>query len=115
MGSSQSSQAGSLKREKTAAEKAREVCPEVPQNVHCHLIRKTKAMDLYRNGIPLPFISYGGTSVLFLLIEMGIVMSVCDTVCAISFGQMLAIGTTEAIQKNKAVQEAYLGAEEDEQ
>ena len=41
---------------KTAAEKAREVCPEVPQNVHCHLIRKTKAMDLYRNGIPLPFI-----------------------------------------------------------
>lgn len=27
-------------------------------------------------GISLPFISYGGTSVLFLLIEMGLVMSV---------------------------------------
>ena len=41
---------------KTAAEKARENCSDVPANVHCHLIRKTKAMDLYRNGVPLPFI-----------------------------------------------------------
>ena len=50
-------------------------------------------------------------NVTILLVEhdMGLVMSVCDTVCAISFGQMLGIGTTEEIQKNKAVQEAYLG------
>ena len=41
---------------KTAADKAREICSDVPKNVHCHLIRKTKAMDLYRNGVPLPFI-----------------------------------------------------------
>jgi site-specific recombinase XerD len=41
---------------KTAADKARETCSDVPNNVHCHLIRKTKAMDLYRNGVPLPFI-----------------------------------------------------------
>ena len=27
-------------------------------------------------GQPLPFISYGGSSILFLLIEMGLVMSV---------------------------------------
>ncbi len=56
-----------------------------------------------------------GVTILLVEHDMGLVMSVCDTVCAISFGQMLAIGTTEAIQKNKAVQEAYLGAEEDEQ
>lgn len=41
---------------KTAAEKARESCDEVPKGVHCHMIRKTKAMDLYKNGVPLPFI-----------------------------------------------------------
>lgn len=41
---------------KTAASNARKICKDVPDNVHCHLIRKTKAMDLYKNGVPLPFI-----------------------------------------------------------
>ena len=55
-----------------------------------------------------------GVTILLVEHDMGLVMNVCDTVCAISFGQMLAIGTTEEIQSNKAVQEAYLGVEEDE-
>lgn len=41
---------------KTAADMARQTCSDVPDKVHCHLIRKTKAMDLYKNGVPLPFI-----------------------------------------------------------
>ena len=31
-------------------------------------------------GITLPFISYGGTSVLFLMLEMGIVLSVSNRI-----------------------------------
>ena len=55
-----------------------------------------------------------GVTILLVEHDMGLVMNVCDTICAISFGQMLAIGTPEQIQKNKAVQEAYLGVEEGE-
>jgi len=46
--------------------------------------------------------------------DMNLVMNVCDTVCAISFGKKLAIGTPEEIQTNPLVQEAYLGHGEEE-
>ena len=46
--------------------------------------------------------------------DMNLVMNVCDTVCAISFGKKLAIGTPEEIQNHPLVQEAYLGEKENE-
>ncbi len=54
-------------------------------------------------------------AVTLLIIEhdMGFVMNVCDRVCAINFGEFIAIDTPSKIQKNKAVQEAYLGRDDD--
>lgn len=52
-----------------------------------------------------------------LLVEhdMGLVMDVCDNICAISFGKLLAYGTPEQIQADKNVQQAYLGVDEEDE
>ena len=49
-----------------------------------------------------------------LLVEhdMKFVTDLCDRICAISFGKLLAIGTPEEIQNNEKVQIAYLGRED---
>ena len=51
-----------------------------------------------------------------LLVEhdMGLVMDVCDNICAIAFGKLLAYGTPAVIQKDEGVQQAYLGADDEE-
>lgn len=48
-------------------------------------------------------------AVLLVEHDMRLVMSVCDRICAISFGKFLALGPPSEIQGNKIVQEAYLG------
>jgi len=51
------------------------------------------------------------TTVFLVEHDMGLVMSICDTVCAISFGKLLGIGTPSEIQQNAQVKEAYLGGD----
>ncbi|MBR2334617.1 MAG: ABC transporter ATP-binding protein [Clostridia bacterium] len=52
-------------------------------------------------------------TVLLVEHDMGLVMSVCDHICAISFGKKLACGTPAEVQSSKEVQEAYLGVGEE--
>lgn len=51
------------------------------------------------------------TTIFLVEHDMGLVMDICDTICAISFGHKLAIGTPKEIQNSKVVREAYLGGE----
>ncbi|WP_245587887.1 ABC transporter ATP-binding protein [Acholeplasma granularum] len=46
--------------------------------------------------------------------DMGLVMSICERVCAISFGKKLALDVPREIQLNHDVRVAYLGEEDDE-
>jgi len=51
-------------------------------------------------------------SILLIEHDMGFVMDICDRVCAINFGQYLAMGSPKEIQSHPDVQEAYLGKDE---
>ena len=42
--------------------------------------------------------------------DMGLVLSVCDEIVVLEFGQVIATGTPEEVRRDRRVVEAYLGA-----
>jgi branched-chain amino acid transport system ATP-binding protein len=46
--------------------------------------------------------------------DMGVVFDVADRISVLVYGEIIATDTPENIRNNKAVQEAYLGAEAEE-
>ncbi|OCA87960.1 ABC transporter ATP-binding protein [Bacillus sp. FJAT-27225] len=54
-----------------------------------------------------------GITILLVEHDMNLVMEVCERICAINFGKKLAEGTPKEIQNDQAVQEAYLGKEDE--
>ena len=45
--------------------------------------------------------------------DMKLVMNICEGICVLNFGQVIAKGTAEEIQSNPAVIEAYLGKQKE--
>lgn len=62
-------------------------------------------------GNLLRTLTLNGTSILLVEHDMGLVMTVCDLVHVLDFGEIIAIGTPEEIQTNTTVLDAYLGSE----
>ena len=52
-------------------------------------------------------------AVLLIEHDMNLVMGICEGICVLNFGQIIAKGTAEEIQSNPTVIEAYLGKQKE--
>ena len=55
-----------------------------------------------------------GIAIILIEHKMDMIMSICDKISVLNFGKLIAYGTPEEILRNKSVQEAYLGREDDD-
>ena len=74
---------------------ARNACPEVPEHLHPHMMRHTRAMHLYRSGMPMVLLSqYLGHS----QVETTMIYAYADTEM-----KRAAIQKADAVRKDKPV------------
>ena len=54
-----------------------------------------------------------GTAIIMIEHDMGVVMELSNRVTVLNFGERIADGTPDEVQKNREVQDAYLGVQHD--
>lgn len=85
--------------------RAKAICPEVPEHIHPHMLRHTRAMHLYRSGMPLALLSqYLGHA----QVETTMIYAYADTEM-----KRAAIQKADMVRKGRpAPKEIWVGDEE---